>query len=283
MTQVSVHPATAVRRSPWRALRPLLILGGFVAVWWALMTGVAQAESTPQHHGLDALKKTTQSVKTHVAPVRDVVKRVDRDVKATTSKATKQVHDVVRPATKPVVRTATSVVSSTPVVKQVTQKLHTTVSETVAKTRELVRNTAAAPVVDTVDEVVSHTIANGESSTVQGDSPSIAHPGKTSGHSSVELLSSALAASGHGSATTAAMHRGAPSIDDESPADSPFGTPSVPDPCASPSGSGSSSFTPVGIHESSLLVVPTVLRDHCSWRLARLPGGPAYEPGSSPD
>lgn len=283
MTQVSVCPATAARRSQWRALRPLLILGGFVAIWWALMTGVAQAESTPQHHGLDALKKSTHSVRTHVAPVRDVAKRVHHDVKATTSKATTQVRTTVRPATKPAVRTVSSVVSSTPVVNQVTKTLHTTVSDTVAKTRELVRNTAAGPVVDTIDGVVSDTVDNGESSTGQGNSPLNGQFGKASGNASVELPSSTFDTSGHGSATTAGAHHAAPSIGGDSPADSPFGTPSVPDPCASPSGSGSSSFTPVGVTESSLLVTPTVLRDLCSWRLARLPGGPAFEPGSSPD
>ena len=85
MVQVSVCPATADRRSQWRALRPVLILGGFVAVWWALMTGVAQADSTPHHHLVDHLRSQVQA-QHHDTPLRDAVRRTHHDVKATTGK-----------------------------------------------------------------------------------------------------------------------------------------------------------------------------------------------------
>ena len=84
MSQVSVCSATAHGRSPWRALRPVLLLGGFVAIWWALMTGVAQAESTPHHSLVDQVRSEVKA-QHHATPVRDVVRRVHHDVKAQTS------------------------------------------------------------------------------------------------------------------------------------------------------------------------------------------------------
>ena len=73
MSQVSACSATAHGRSPWRALRPVLVLGGFVAVWWALMTGVAQAESTPHHSLVDQVRS---QVKAHTTPLRSVTSSV---------------------------------------------------------------------------------------------------------------------------------------------------------------------------------------------------------------
>ena len=101
MSQVSVCSATAHGRSPWRALRPVLLLGGFVAIWWALMTGVAQADSTPHHHLVDHLRSQVQA-QHHDTPVRDAVRRVHHDVKATTSKARHQVKESTRPVTRTV-------------------------------------------------------------------------------------------------------------------------------------------------------------------------------------
>ena len=61
MSQVSVCSATAHGRSSWRALRPVLVLGGFVAIWWALMTGVAQADSTPHHSLVDQVRSQVKA------------------------------------------------------------------------------------------------------------------------------------------------------------------------------------------------------------------------------
>src|SRR6478735_827884 len=112
MVQVSVFAATADRRSQWRALRPVLILGGFVAVWWALMTGVAQADSTPHHHLVDHLRSQVQA-EHHDTPVRDAVRRVHHDVQATTAKAHHQARSTTRPVTRPLTRTVTRVADST--------------------------------------------------------------------------------------------------------------------------------------------------------------------------
>src|SRR4051812_28711893 len=109
MVQVSVCPATADRRSQWRALRPVLGLGGFVAIWWALMTGAAQAETTPHHPLLDHVRSQVQA-EHHATPVRDAVRRVLHDVRATTEK----VHHQARNTTRPVTQTVSAVLDRTP-------------------------------------------------------------------------------------------------------------------------------------------------------------------------
>jgi hypothetical protein len=276
MSQVSVCSTVASGRSSWRALRPVLILGGFVAIWWALMTGVAHADSghAPRHHSLDAIRS---SAKAHLAPVRDAARRVHHEAKATSTRATAPVRHEVRPAIKPVTRTVTTVVSSTPVLEKATRTIRATVSDTVATTTKVLGDTAAGPVVDVVRGVVSDTVDKAESSTGQGNSHLSRHQVSDAADTSAGLLASTSGAGGSTSTDTA-------SSGNHSPSDSPSGNPTLPDPCTSPSGSGSStSYTPAGVLESSLLVTPSVLRDHRSWRLARLPGGPAYEPGSSPD
>src|SRR3954449_2671297 len=115
MSQVSVCSATAHGRPSWRALRPALVLGGFVAIWWALMTGVAHADTdhAPRHHGLDAVRTTA---KAHLAPVRDAVRRVHHETRTTATRATAPVHHqlapVTKPVTQPVARTVATVASS---------------------------------------------------------------------------------------------------------------------------------------------------------------------------
>jgi hypothetical protein len=168
-------------------------------------------------------------------------------------------------------------VSSTPVLEKATRTIRVTVSDTVAKTDKMLGGTAAGPVVDVVNEVVKDTVENGESSTGQGNSHPLRHQVSDAANTFAGLLAST---SGPGGSRSTAASSGT----DDSPANGPAGAPTLPDPCTSPSGSGSSSsFTPAGVIESSLLVTPSVLRDPRSWRLARLPGGPAYQPGCSPD
>jgi hypothetical protein len=278
VSQVSVYSGTADRRSLWHALRPALVLGGFVALWWALMTGVAHADSKGE--GRNNLTDTlrTSAKAHHKAPVREVARRVHHDVQAATSKA-------VAPARQhaaPIVRTTTTVVSETPVApvaEQVTQTVRRTASGTAATTRSLLTKVGAGPVTEDVRDTIRTTVQKPESSTVQGNSASKRHLRATS----ATLLPSAGEASATQSAPTTEPDRESASTDAGSPVDGPLGSPSAPVPCAPAHGSGSSSVTPVGIVESSWLSMPSVTDDLRSWRLARLPGGPAYEPGSSPD
>ena len=275
MSQVSGKPTTAHGRSVWRVLRPVLVLGGFVAVWWALTTGVAHADATPQGLG----DKVRAAAKADSSPVRDVVRRVQNEAKAATTKAATN----VRQQAEPVTRTVSSAVDATPVapvVTKATESVHATVSDAVEKTRAKLTKSAAGPVVDTVGSTVKKTAPKPPSSTGQGNSPSERTSKQTSAASFAALLSSTF---GQQSTSPAATAEQRASIEAELPLDGPGGTPPVHDPCASPSGSSSTSFTPVGVTESSWLVLPSVLRDLPTWRLARQPGGPAYQPGSSPD
>src|SRR5436190_23742707 len=89
MSQVSGSSATAYGRSVWRVLRPAVVLGGFVAVWWALTTGVPHADTSP--HGLansvrHAVKAHHSSHISHSSPVRDLARRVHHDARSTSSK-----------------------------------------------------------------------------------------------------------------------------------------------------------------------------------------------------
>jgi hypothetical protein len=281
MHQVSVCPATAVRRSQWHALRPVLILGGFIAIWWALMTGVAHAESTPHHSLVDQVGSQLKVQHHSSHPVREVIRRVHHDVRTTTS--TKVGHQVAETTetTAPVTRSVSTVTDSTPlapVTTKVIKTVHTALSQTV-------EGTVQNPVLDTA----TGTVGTLESSTVQGDSHSQHHAMKALPSSLSELLSpTTVQQSGSSTApdrNRASTHIGGPLNDPQNgPLNGPLnGTPTLLDPCSSPSGSGSSPYTPVGITESSTLMVPTVLRDHHTWSLARPHGGPADKPSSSPD
>lgn len=276
MSQVSGKPATAHGRSVWRVLRPVLVLGGFVAVWWALTTGVAHADATPQGLG-DKVRAAAKAH--HSSPVRDVVRRVHHEAKPATTKAATP----VRHQAEPVTRTVSSAVEATPVapvVTKATETIRATVSDTVEKTRSKLTKSDAGPVADTVGSIVKKTAQTPQSSTGQGDSRSERTSKKTSAASFAALLSSTF---GQQSTSSSATVEQRASIEAELPLDGPGGTPPVHDPCASPSGSSSTSFTPVGVTESSWLVLPSVLHGLPIWCLARLPGGPAYQPGSSPD
>src|SRR4051794_18393492 len=105
MAQVTLGTVTADRRSPRRALRLLLVLGGFAALWWVLMTGTAQADSGPRHHELrDTLRTATATVH-RAAPVteRHAVRRVVHATHATVARTSEAVH-AVRRGTAPVTK-----------------------------------------------------------------------------------------------------------------------------------------------------------------------------------
>jgi hypothetical protein len=145
-----VAATTDIRR--WlRALRPLLMLGGFVVVWWCLATGTAQASEGPQHdlgtttkalggtvdrvvhhatHSPKATSSATTTVRHHVAPVRQVVaKTVEQTpakslAKPVVQAVTAQVTPVLDKAEKTLAKTPLGPVVS-PVVKDVTAVEHT--------------------------------------------------------------------------------------------------------------------------------------------------------------
>ena len=61
MGQATVTATTDARR--WfSALHPLVLLGGFVLVWWFLMTGAAQADGGPDGGLADTARSATGTV-----------------------------------------------------------------------------------------------------------------------------------------------------------------------------------------------------------------------------
>lgn len=128
----TVAPASTARRN-LSALRPLLLLGGFVLVWLLLMTGAAQADEGPLGSGQD-LGVTTKAL-TGQAPVADSAKPAAPE--APVREVLKSVEPVATPVLKPVtttmrtaVRDVAKAVENTPV-KPVVQ----TATDTVRKTR----------------------------------------------------------------------------------------------------------------------------------------------------
>ncbi len=306
MTQVPVHAVAADRRSALRALRPLLLLGGFLAVWWVLMSGIAHADD---HHELVGQVRSTAAhttAKVH-APSRPQA-RPDRpaprqhEVKTNIGKTASHLHQQAKQATRTVTHTpaetVTAVTESTPATpvvhdavrtarKNVTDTVRKALADTVEKTRGLVQDTAAGPAVDAAQDEVSSTVAQTlDSSAQRGSSPS-GHADRTLARTSVTGLPSPWLSATLPTAATAGPGQGVGAQAtgrDDAPAPGPSGTPAPNDPCTSGSASGSSSsFTPAGLTESSLLVLPAVLADRNVWRLSRRPAGPAYQPGSSPD
>ena len=266
MNQDQVSPATAGKRPSWHALRPWLLLGGFVAVWWILSTGTAQADSTPrvQAHVLETAKGLTHTGPVrHVAgrahhvttarhettPVRDRVKTVSHTTRSTVQVAATSIHEVVRGQLPGVVT------------KPVDRLLRTAES--------------------TVGHAVPGVVTLPESSSTQGNSAhTVSHAKATGASPAVTSTSSWQRLAGTvgafpfelGARTLAALDK---------PFRAPFDLPTQ-----APVSAAFVPFTSIlliGLLDALSLGTRSALQDSRLWRLARLPGGTSYEPGSSPD
>src|SRR3954452_16115224 len=189
MDSVSGCPVSAARRTPRIALRPVLILGGLVAVWWALMAGVAHADGGPRRHHL------VHQVPSPVAAERADARHEGREHRArpgqeaSVGKALRRTHHVVEatqvasvmhetavPVTRTVARTASTAVDATsvaPAAKRAVATIGVTVSKTVGTARALVTQTPAGPAVGSVGSTVDQSVKSAESSTSQGKSRSV--------------------------------------------------------------------------------------------------------------
>jgi hypothetical protein len=127
MSQVTPVAATTDVRRSGRALRPWLLLGGFVVLWWCLATGTAHAED-----GSHDLRKATQALT------------------GTVERATHRPVQHVAEHAGPVAETAT------PAVRTVEKKVENTVARTVAQT---VAQTPVAPVLEAATSPVRTAIA----------------------------------------------------------------------------------------------------------------------------
>ena len=149
-----VAPTTAEKRSRWHALRPWLLLGGFVAVWWVLSTGTAQADSTPRLHLVERVSGLTQAT-----PVRHLADH-GHQVKATAHHAATPVRDRVKTVSHVTHSTVTVAATS---VREVTDgQLPSIVKTPMTK---LTRKATS-----TVGDAVPNVVPMPESSTTQGDS-----------------------------------------------------------------------------------------------------------------
>ena|ERR1700712_45514 len=267
MNQDLVSPATAEKRSRRHALRPWLLLGGFVAVWWILATGTAQADSSPRHH----LQVTeTVSALTHSTPVRHLADRGHQVTRETAHHAATAVHHPVATVSQ---ATRTTGAVTTKGISEVTSGRLPTI---VVKPVSGLVGTAH----DTVGDAVPSMATLPESSTTQGDSASHHSVAKSASESSSAAAPSPSKAFDDTfeifPIAFAARTAGALGQPFQAPADGPTEGPvSVTLALAS--------ILLLGLVGALSFANRSALQRSRMWRLARLPGGVFFEPGSSPD
>jgi hypothetical protein len=268
MNQDVVSPATAEKRSRLRALRPWFLLGGFVAVWWILATGTAQADTAPRLHLHVA---ESASALTHAAPVKHLVDRGHQVTRTTTRHAATTVRDHAKTISH---ATRTTVQATTKSIDEVT---HGRVPTIVELPMTKLVDTAHS----TVGDAVPSAVTLPESSMTQGDSATQRSIAKT------PLASFATAAvSGSKSFFDDSLEvfpiafagRTAGALG------GPFQAPTRAPGQAPVSVSMALSFLLlIGLAGAFSLRNRSALQRSRMWRLARLPGGTTYDPGSSPD
>jgi hypothetical protein len=268
MNQDVVSPATAEKRSRRHALRPWLLLGGFVAVWWILSTGTAQADSAPRLHLHVA--ESASGLK-HAAPVKHLADRGHQ----VTRKATHHAATPVRDDTKTISHaTRTTVQATTTSIDEVAHgQAPTIVALPVTKLVDTAHNT--------VGDAVPSMVKLSESSTTQGDSASNRSTAKTA----TETFSTAV------SSTSKSFFDDTLEVFPIAFAGRTAGA--LGQPFQAPASAPGQSPVSVSLALSFLLLIGlagafslrnrSALQRSRMWRLARLPGGASYDPGSSPD
>jgi hypothetical protein len=267
MNQDGVTPATAEKRSVRHALRPWLLLGGFVAVWWILSTGTAQADTAPRLHLHVA---ETASEVTHASPVKHVADRGHQVTRTTTRHAATTVRDHAKTISH---ATRTTVQATTKSIDEVT---HGQVPTIAALPVTKLVDTAHSTVGDAVPSVVKLP----ESSMTQGDSASDRSVARTAAESFAIIASNT--SKGFDDSLEvfpiafAGRTAGALGQPFQAPARAPGQSPV--------SVSMALSFLLlIGLAGAFSLRNRSALQRSRMWRLARLPGGASYDPGSSPD
>jgi len=302
MGQATVTATTDVRR--WfSALRPLVLLGGFVLVWWFLMTGAAHADGDPDGGLADTARKATGTVdrvvdrpaprsaprsapahqaEQHQAPVAHITRAVRQ-----------RVDTAVSPVTAPVVSVTEQAVENH--VKPVTTRTADTVGSTVHKVvtdvrSGLERGTAVVPELSP-DEIVAPPLKTAVSSTRVGETGS-----SETRAQHFQKASSMLPAA----AAVAAL--GSPTAGLDAPLDATVTSGqdmAIPTPAAGVNGGGAESLAdhdgassvPSGNgglvaadqNAQALLDTPSASSTSTVMSVDRLPAGPAYPPASSPD
>jgi hypothetical protein len=285
--------ATTDTRRFGRALRPLLLLGGFVVLWWCLATGTAQADD-----GAHDLGKATRGLAGTVEraahqPGRNAAGPAHR---ATHSTAPKLAHtgrqhaaSAVSPVDSPAVRTVESTVRTSPVKPQLdaaTTALRTEVVPVLEQTRQTVDMTvlgiSVIPELEGLETVGDSLPLVAGSSTLQGETPS---KQAARAHSAARATTAVDTTSLTGLTGPSAA---AVESQDRVVHGSPVGAPWDDHALGAFGGAGavstlSSSGAGAAFRHAAPVMGPDTAKTLISSLADRHPAGPAYQPSSSPD
>jgi len=295
--------ATPDERRWFSALRPLVLLGGFVLVWWFLMTGAAQADGGPDGGLADTARKATGAVDRVVdRPAPRSVPRSAPDHKAEQHRAPvahvmraarQRVDTVVSPVTAPVVSVTEHAVENNvkPVTTRTTEAVRSTVRKVVRDVRSGVENGSAVVPELNPHELQLPPLKVGESSSRVGETRS----GETRDkefRTALPMLPAAGVVTAL--ASPAAAFDVAPRTTATSGPDMAVPTPVDGvhrDGSASPADHDGASSVPSGNggllaadqNAEALVSTPSASTTSTVTSVDRLPAGPAYPPASSPD
>ncbi len=302
MGQATLTATTDERR--WScALRPMVLLGGFVLVWWFLMTGTAQAGDGPARELADTASAVTGSVERVVdrqADRRAPAAAEDRQHQSPVTKVTRTVHRHVAPVVAPVTAPVASIAKQTvendvePVTTRTTDTVRTVVGKVVKDVRSGLEKTPAGSVVPPeleLDAFEDTTPKVGESSTQQGETRSEGSRAERFGTAASMLPIAGVVADlpTESAAVDAEPNAAAPNGQDTAVPTLPGGVDR--DGAVSPADHDGASAVPsgnggglaAGQTGEALVIVPATNRTSTVTYADRLPAGPAYPPASSPD
>lgn len=265
-----------------RVWRPVLLLGGFVLLWW-LMAGVSQASEGPGG-GLESLTRAQSATSTVRAATTE--SRAEHRLGRVTQRATSPLRPVAAVA-KEVTRSVTRIVPVEPVVSSSTDIVRGAVSD-VRRTLVRPRKSPPAP----TPQAEPKPAAEPESAVQQGKTSAPRRTASTARTSTVRTSTdNRRATSAPGTADTSVVTPAPPTerttptatlsaSQSQRPLDLPTGTPTAP--CVVPGTSVSISLTWALGTEATILRIPAGQTPRTQQR-APLPDGPFSAPGCSPD
>jgi hypothetical protein len=288
MGQSSQVAGTTGTRRLLRALRPIVLLGGFVVVWWFLATGTAQADTGSEHDTrvTRVLARTADRVVDQRAP------RTIDGVRHSGHMSPRTVGRTVRHQAAPVAAPVSTTVQRTlvtPIMAGVTDVARPPVTQVLKQTRSiLAKAPLARPALGGLDSAAAEDLPSiGEPSTLQGET-ALSKPGQLAPFSATDAapqnheLTSSSTTPATGSVVASSTDQGTPA--------SPLGDPRHDRALgycgtggASSAQSGSGPSAGGGLIENGLRIRPPTAGTTSSMLGARLPAGRTYPPSSSPD
>jgi hypothetical protein len=284
MGQSSQVAGTTGTRRLLRALRPIVLLGGFVVVWWCLATGTAQADTGTEHDTrvTRVLARTADRVVHQRAHwTVDRVRHSGHMSPRTVGKAVRrQAAPVAAPVSTTVQRTLVK-----PIMARVTDVARPPVTKVLKQTRSiLAKAPVVRPAIEGLDSAAEDLPSIGESSTLQGET-ALSKPRRLAPFSATDAapqnheLTSSASTPATGSVVAASTVQGTPA----SPLGDPWHDRALGSGGASSAQSGSGPGAGGGLIENGLRIPPPTAGTTSSMLTARPPAGPTYPPSSSPD